>query len=316
MGEDERLELALRGLGAEYDRQCTQDPDRLWQTLRDGALERHGGRRTQRWRAAAAALVAILVFAGAAERLLVAHQEPAPSVDLTLVPPRAPLRVTYRMLSSYREVAGASRGGAQATVTTIRAEEKITEVFTPKPKGGYVLTVRIDSAETSSGGGPFGTEYPPGTPTPVLTYVVGPSGRVLSASATPASARAMLYKGKVAGDALMPAVTVPARALKVGDTWTAALAGGKATYTYEGVAGGLLKVHASGVLKVADSSSGEIGTETVVANDYLDPTTHILDRMTSRSVFVGRKPPPDSGAHPPVTQPDHQVFQMTWRRVR
>ena len=316
MGEEDRLELALRRLGAEYDRQCTQDPDRLWQTLRDGAQERRGDRVSKRWRVAAAALVAILLLAGGAERFLVARQVPGPKVDLTFVPPRTPLRVTYRMLSSYREVTGVSRGGAKATFTTIRSEQQITEVITPKSAGGYVLTIRIDSAKTSSDGGPLRTDYPPGTPTPVLTYVVGPSGRVLTASATPASARAMLYKGKDAGDALMPTVPVPARALKPGDTWTTALAGGRATYTYEGVAGGLLNVHTSGALKVADAHSGEIGRETVVGNDYLDPTTHLLVRMTSRSVFVGEKPLPDSGSQPPVTEPDHQVFQMTWRRVR
>ncbi len=316
---DDGLERALKGLGAEYDRQCTQDADLLWWKLRDTVQARPGHRPVQRWQAAAAALVAILLCAGGLEHLLAPRPQPVPPVNLTFMPPGMPLRVAYVVRSSFRDVLGPSGPGkTHETVSTIRSEQQITEAVTPKSQGGYVLTVRID-AKSASGNGPLVPENPPGTPAPVLTYDVGPSGRVLKASATPASAEAMLYKGKAVSAALMPGLPVPDRRLEPGDTWTVSPAGAapgtKATYVYEGVVHGLLKIHLSGVTKLTGGTLGETGTETTVGNDYLDPTTHLVDSTSWRAVFTGTRTLPASGSEPASTAPDRSVLQMTWRRI-
>lgn len=316
---EEGFEQDLQGLGAEYQRMWTVDPDPLLQRL-EAQLRAQGRRVPGRgWWVAASALVLILAFGGGLLQRWTAVRSALTSVKLTYIPPKTRTTIVYAISSRFQERTGGGTSGVQATNLILRSQEELKEVITPNSGGGYKLTLRYEHATSQLGSG----KPQPDTALAgaVVTYLVGASGQVLSAQVVPAADKGMLYTGKSVSSPLSQ--PVPDKLMKPGQTWTidrTVTAGGTtltvpARYTYEGSVNGYLKVHFAAEITVAKDSLGQSGREIVAGDIYLDPRSHLLERMTERSTFSGTQTTPAKGSKPASTVPDHSASQMSWRRV-
>ncbi len=316
------FERELQSIGQTYDRMWRRDPEAIWGQLTAPSQRFHREGAGGGWWVAASALILLLACGGGIVHGLTRAPAAPAGVKLTIIPPKTRTEVAYKISSQYRDVTAKSTSGVPAKTETGRMQEKLQVLMVPTSDSGYKLALRYEPLTAVVDGTSLARGYPPGesfNQNAVVTYVVGSLGKVLSARATPPLALGMQYTGKTMRDPLLP--PVPDKDLKPGTTWKidAAVAAGTlpglpGRYTYEGVVDGYFKVHFTASWTATTTPWGQFVGEpsryTSVGDIYLDPASHLLERMTERTTGNGTEAVAAGAA------PDRSVFQWTWQRSR